>query len=96
MITVTNNLNAPYIGVHIEETITNVKNPDDYIFAIQLNYRENHTIYHLDKIESIHFEKNFLKIQHTNGSCNYYDYEEISEYHIINADDITDLWGNEI
>ena len=96
LIEVTSTINAPYIGEHIKESIDNVDNTDEYIFAIQLNYRDNHTVYHLDRISSISFEANFLKIEHTNGSCNYYDYDEISEYHVINGDDITDLWGNEI
>jgi len=93
LITVTNNINAPLIASYIEESISKIDNTDNYAFAIQLSYRENHTIYYLDKINSINFERNFLRIEHNNGSCNYYDYDEINEYHVINSNDLADLWG---
>lgn len=96
MIKVNNDINAPCIGTHIQESIEKINNNHDYIFAIQLTYRDNHTIYYLNKINKITFERDFLKLEHNNGSCNYYNYEDITEYHVINADDITDLWGNEI
>jgi hypothetical protein len=94
--TITNHFKAPILALNIKDNVESIDNIKDYIFAIQLNYRENHTIYHLKNISEINFEENFIEIRHKNGSCNYYDYKDISEYHIINADDLSDLWGNEI
>ena len=100
MINIHTHYNAPLLALNIKDHLTglttNTNNIRDYLFAIQLNYRENHTIYHLNKISAINFEENFIEIKHLNGSTNYYNYNDISEYHIINADDLTDLWGNEI
>ena len=96
MIAITNHFKAPMFSLNIKDTVESISDIRDYIFAIQLNYRENHTIYYLKNISAINFEENFIEIRHTNGSCNYYNYSDISEYHIINADDLSDLWGNEI
>lgn len=99
MINITTHFKAPLLALNIKDHLTGLTdntNIEEYIFAIQLNYRETHTIYHLNKIASINFEENFLEIKHKNGSSNYYNYNDISEYHIINANDLTDLWGNEI
>lgn len=87
---------APLLALNIKDSIDTIEKPEDYIFVIQLNYRENHTIYHLNKISAINFEENFIEIKHLNGSTNYYNYNDISEYHILNVDDLSDLWGNEI
>ena len=96
MINITTHFKAPLLALNIKDSIDHINNTDEYAFAIQLNYRENHTIYYLKKIQTINFDENFLEIQHKNGSSNYYNYNDISEYHIINADDISDLWGDEI
>ena len=96
MIAITNHFKAPMLALNIKDNMESIDNTNDYIFALQLSYRENHTIYYLKNISAINFEENFIEIKHVNGSCNYYNYKDISEYHIINADDLSDLWGNEI
>ena len=99
MITINTHYNAPLLALNIKDHLTGLKDNtsiEDYLFVIQLNYRENHTNIPLNKISSINFEENFLEIKHLNGSTNYYNYKDISEYHILNADDLSDLWGNEI
>ena len=86
-------INAPRISADIKESIENVT---DGYFAVQLTYRENHTLYPLDRIRSIRFDRSFLKIEHCNGTCNWYCYEQISEYHVISADEMADMWRREI
>lgn len=93
MTTVTTHYNAPLQALNIKDTVDSMDNIGEFIFAIQLSYRENHTIYHLKDISTINFRENYIEIRHSNGSCNYFSYDDIREYHIINADDLCDLWG---
>ena len=96
MINITIHYNAPEIALHLKNNINLIDNIKDYTFVIQLNYRENHTICHLKQISNINFNENFIEIIHKNGSTNYYNYNDIREYHIIKSDEISDLWGDEI
>lgn len=82
---------APLLSLNIQDTINNITKTHDYLFVIQLNHRENHTSYPLDKIREINFEENFIEIKHNNGTNNYYNYKDITEYHIINNDDLNRL-----
>lgn len=95
MIQINTHYNAPLLAFNIKDQLTGIttNNNDEYIFVIQLRYRENHTICYINRITAINFEENFIEIKHKNGSTNYYNYNDISEYHIINADDLTDFIG---
>lgn len=93
---ITTKSNSPQIGHDLKKVSDNLQNNKDYIFALQLTYRENHTIYYMSKLKNIIFNEGFLKINHSDGGSSYYNYDDISEYHLINAEDITELWENEI
>ena len=78
--------NSPSIGERIKEKIKNIENPDDYVLSVQLDYRDNHTLFYLHKIKSINFN-------HKNNGQVLLDYNCILEYCIINAEE---LYGSEI
>ena len=85
--------NAPSIGEKIKEKIRNIENPDDYILSVQLDYRDNHTLFYLHNIKSINFNNDFLEINQKNNGQVLLDYNCILEYCIINAEE---LYGSEI
>lgn len=89
MITVQHDLfNAPNIGKQLKNIIENLDNPDDYVLSLQLDYRENNTLFYLEKVSIIEFQETMLKITERNNSVAFFDYNNILEYCIINASEI--------
>lgn len=82
---------APSIANKIKESIEKLENYDNYVLSLQLNYRDNNTIFYLKKVTHIHFEKEWLEIKQENNSHAFFDYKHILEYCVINAEDIIDL-----
>lgn len=92
MITVQHDLiNAPSIGRQLKNIIENIDNPDDYVLSLQLDYRDNNTLFFLEKISVIEFQDTMLKITQRNNSVVFFDYENILEYCVINARDVIDM-----
>lgn len=56
--------------------------------VIQLTYRENHSIFYLNRLSKLIFDEFFIEIEQENGSVSYLNYEEILEYNIININDL--------
>lgn len=93
MVEIITTIDSPSIGERIEAKIKKLNNPDDYVLALQLDYRDNHTLFYLHKLKSINFDKNFLEINQKNNGQVLLDYNYILEYCIINAEE---LYGSEI
>lgn len=86
---ITEHTHSPSISSKIKETINNIENPDEFILVLQLAYRDNNTMFHLEHTESINFDKDCLEIHAKNGSTCFYDYNEILEYNIIRTNDVS-------
>ena len=91
MVNIEIKLNAPEIGYKIEECINKLDSPENHVLSLQLDYRDNNTIFYLKKIDLIKFEEEWLEIKQENNSHAFFDYNNILEYCIINAEDIIDL-----
>lgn len=79
---------APLIGLELSDTIDKLTNPEDYVLSMQLDYREENTIFYLNTVSLIEFGPEMLKITLRNGSVLFYYYENILEYYIINSKSI--------
>lgn len=77
----------------IKDLITQIDNPDNYVLSLQLDYRDNNTIFYLKNVKHIKFEKKWLEIQQENNSHVFFDYKHILEYCVLNAEDVIDLGG---
>ena len=82
---------APKIAIKLKDSIDRLDEPDNYVLSLQLNYRDNNTLFYLKKVTHIHFEKEWLEIEQENNSHAFFDYKHILEYCVINAEDIIDL-----
>lgn len=82
---------APHIANKIKDSIEKIDTPENYVLSLQLNYRENNTIFYLKNVTNITFEKEWLEIQQENNSHAFFDYKHILEYCVINAEDVIDL-----
>lgn len=92
MVTVIHDLDeSPSIGWEIKEIVDDLPNPDSYVLSLQFDYRENNTLFYLDKVEEIYFSADMLNIRQKNKSHAFFDYKHILEYCIINAEDVLDL-----
>lgn len=92
MITVQHDLfNAPTIAKQLKHIIENLDNPDDYVLSLQLDYRENNTLFYLKKVSVIEFQETMLKITQRNNSVAFFDYNNILEYCIINASEVINM-----
>lgn len=85
------NQNCPDIAIQLEQTLNNIENTDDVVLAIQLDYREANTLFHLRKIDTIYFGEYYIEIKQKNNSACYLDYSFILEYCIINAEDLSEF-----
>ena len=92
MIEIIRNLfEAPKVAEKIEKVVNELDKPDDYALSLQLSYRDNNTIFYLDKVESINFSKDYLMIKQKNNTHSFFYYENILEYGVINTEDIINL-----
>lgn len=89
-------MHAPAIAGRLDKRMAEIEDLNDYILAFQLNYRDNHTIYHLCNIEEIWFQNEYVEIIQKNSTYSYFVYEEINEWHIIRNEDLNDLWKWEL
>lgn len=80
-----------HIANKIKDSIEKIDNPENYVLSLQLNYRENNTIFYLKNVTNITFGKEWLEIQQENNSHAFFDYKHILEYCVINAKDVIDL-----
>lgn len=90
MINITIDYKAPDIATKLEQTIKNIENIEDVVLALQLKYREEHSVFYLKNIASIYFYNDFLEIKQKSNSSSYLDYKEILEYNILHIDDLID------
>lgn len=84
---------APQIAHKIQEKIKKLTNTENHVLSLQLDYRDNNTIFYLKKITHLNFGKEWLEIVQSNNSHAFLDYKHILEYCVINTDDIIDLGG---
>jgi hypothetical protein len=91
MIKIRPNPHAPNITNKIKTEIEKLTHPENYALSLQLDYRDNHTIFYLKKVEEIIFSKDWLEIKQKNNSHAFFDYNCILEYSVINAEDVIDL-----
>ena len=84
--------NCPVICDGLKEDLDNVEDYMDYAFAIQLAYRDAHSIFFLDEIKAIKFHDEFVEIRNLIGSVVYFDYNEILEYAVINHSQDLEDW----
>lgn len=91
MIQIKPNPHAPNITNKIKTKIEGLTHPENYVLSLQLDYRDNNTIFYLDNVDKIHFAKDWMEIEQKNNSHAYFDYAHILEYSVINAEDIIDL-----
>lgn len=82
---------SPAIATELKKIINNLDHSKEYVLSLQLDYREHNTIFYINKLEQIDFQKNMLKISQVNGSHIFIDYKNILEYCVINADDVLEL-----
>ncbi len=79
---------APKITEKLTEIINGLDNPDNYALSLQLDYKDHNTIFYLDKVTRINFTEDWLEIKQENNSHAFFDYNNILEYCVINAEDI--------
>lgn len=92
MITIQYDLvNAPSIGKQLKNIIEKLNNPDDYVLSLQLDYRDNNTLFYLEKVSVIEFQDTMLKITQRNNSVAFFDYDNILEYCVINASNVINM-----
>lgn len=87
---------APPISGQLKEIIEKLENPDDYVLSLQLDYRDDNTLFYLSKVSVIEFQDTLLKITQRNNSVAFFDYENILEYCVINASEVLNLGELEI
>lgn len=87
---------APKIGEELTKTIEGLKNQHDYVLALQLNYRENTTIFNLNELDKIIFKEDLVEIVYKNNTHVFFSYINILEYCIINKEDVIELEGVKI
>ena len=75
----------------IRDTIEELENPDNHVLSIQLDYRDHNTIFYLNKVDEINFEKEYMEIRQGNDTRAFFKYDNILEYCIINAEDVIDI-----
>ena len=83
--------NAPRIAYKIKDNIETLNDVKNYVLSLQLDYRDNNTIFYLKKVTRLNFEKELLEIVQSNNSHAFFDYKYILEYCVINAEDVIDL-----
>ena len=83
--------NYQSIGYQIKEKLEGITELENYVLSLQLDYRENNTLFYLEKINEIIFEKDMLIINQKNNTTVYLFYDFILEYCIIKSEDIIDL-----
>ena len=83
--------NAPRIAYKIKDNIETLNDVKNYVLSLQLDYRDNNTIFYLKKVTRLNFEKEWLEIVQSNNSHAFFDYNYILEYCVINAEDVLDL-----
>ena len=83
--------NAPRIAYKIKDNIETLNDVKNYVLSLQLDYRDNNTIFYLKKVTRLNFEKEWLEIVQSNNSHAFFDYKYILEYCVINAEDVIDL-----
>ena len=84
-------IDAPMIALSIQAVIDELPVTDDYCLSLQLDYRDCNTIFFLDKVKSIYFNRNFLEIVQVNGSYGFFKYDNILEYCVLNIDDVVEV-----
>ena len=80
--------NAPDITLSLKESLELLDDPNKFMLTLQLDYRENNTNIHLDKVDCLNFDEYWLSITLKNHSKTYYNYINILEYSIVNASEI--------
>lgn len=83
--------NAPKIAQKIKDNIESLKNVENYVLSLQLDYRDNNTIFYFKNVCKLNFAKEWLEIVQSNNSHAFFDYKYILEYCVINAEDVLDL-----
>ena len=79
---------APKIAETISKRLHRIKNKENCSLGLQLSYRENSTIFDLNKVQLINFDDYYIEIQQINNSSCYLNYVEILEYFIMPTEDI--------
>lgn len=82
---------APAIAKELKTIIDELPNQSDYVLSLQLDYRDCNTIFYLNKITEINFKEDMLQITQDNRSHAFFDYKNILEYCVINAEDVVEL-----
>ena len=72
--------NAPKIAQKIKDNIESLKNVENYVLSLQLDYRDNNTIFYFKNVCKLNFEKEWLEIVQSNNSHAFFDYNYILEY----------------
>ena len=83
--------NAPKIAHKIKDNIEALNNVENYVLSLQLDYRDNNTLFYFKKVTKLNFAKEWLEIVQANNSHAFFDYNYILEYCVINAEDVIDL-----
>ena len=83
--------NAPRIAYKIKDNIETLNDVKNYVLSLQLDYRDNNTLFYLKKVTKLNFAKEWLEIVQSNNSHAFFDYKHILEYCVINAEDVIDL-----
>lgn len=83
--------NAPKIAHKIKDNIEALNNVENYVLSLQLDYRDNNTLFYFKKVTKLNFAKEWLEIVQSNNSHAFFDYKHILEYCVINAEDVKDL-----
>ena len=91
MIEIKMSSNAPKIAQKIKDNIESLKNVENYVLSLQLDYRDNNTIFYFKNVCKLNFAKEWLEIVQSNNSHAFFDYKHILEYCVINAEDVIDL-----
>ena len=91
MIEIKMSSNAPKIAQKIKDNIESLKNVENYVLSLQLDYRDNNTIFYFKNVCKLNFAKEWLEIVQSNNSHACFDYNYILEYCVINAEDVLDL-----
>lgn len=82
---------SPTVGDEIKNVIDELSNKDSYVLSLQLDYRDNNTIFYLNRLKLIEFQKDMLHILQEKCSHVFISYENILEYAVINGEDVIDL-----
>lgn len=84
-------LDAPPIGEEIKNIIEGLSDVNNFVLSLQLDYRDNNTIFYLNRVQLIEFKTDMLHISQEEKSHVYISYGNIVEYAVINAEDVLDL-----